>query len=158
MRNMSKYRENLTKITPSREAGAGSQSPASMANHPESNRRRNLLKAAASAGPLIATLPSGEALANASALQCVINEQEGGANPPADPIVSNPPPPEDHYLRVDGEIRRYLSFVSIANGGPGTGVIQVYYYNLNGQDILLVGDNGSAANIAPLGTWFDLTS
>ena len=37
-------------------------------------RRRSLLKAAASVAPVLATLPNGAALANASAFQCATNE------------------------------------------------------------------------------------
>lgn len=156
MPTMSKYRESLTKITRSGQAAAGAQSPASTASPPKSNRRRELLKAAASAGPLIATLPSGEALANASALQCVINEQDA-TNPPAEGVVGVTVPADDRYLRVDGEIRLYRSLVSVENGGAGFGNIQVYSYQLDGEDILVVGDNPNNATAAPLGSWFDLT-
>ena len=39
--------------------------------------RRRLLRAAASAAPLIATLPSGAALARPSAFQCIVKDQDG---------------------------------------------------------------------------------
>jgi hypothetical protein len=76
--------------------GAQPGASAGASDAPASGRRRHLLKAAASAGPLIATLPSGEALANASALQCVINEQE---NPTTLVETSDA---TDPYLRIDG--------------------------------------------------------
>jgi hypothetical protein len=152
---MSKYRESLTKMTPSGEAAVGLETPATTARHPESNRRRKLLKVAASAGPLIATLPSGEALANASALQCVINEQDD-TTPPAQAVVSDPPPEGDLYLRVEGEVRLYRSLVSVEDGGAGIGNLLVYSYQLDGDDILVVGDNPNNATAAPLGAWFDL--
>ncbi len=67
---------------------ANVQQPAS--ELPVSVRRRHLLKAAASAAPLIATLPSGAARANSSSYQCVlsaadapINEDEVSASPTA---------------------------------------------------------------------------
>ena len=117
-------------------------------------RRRGVLKAAVSAAPFVATLPSGEALAAASALQCVINEQTGAAEPPA-PVVIAPVPPEDTYVRIVGEIRTYRSFVAAGSGGGGVGSIIVYKYTVDGDDILVVGQNTNPS-AAPLGTWFNL--
>ncbi len=123
-----------------------------------SSRRRHLLKAAASAGPLIATLPSGEALAAASALQCVINEQNATEQP--DGVLPGPPapgPPPDNYIRIPGKREFYFSITPPPNGA-GAGTIEVYRFNdQNGDEILIVGDNAgtSVSPIAPPGTWFD---
>jgi hypothetical protein len=51
--------------------GAQPGASAGASDAPASGRRRHLLKAAASAAPLIATLPNGAALANGSAFQCL---------------------------------------------------------------------------------------
>jgi len=67
--------------------------------------RRQLLRAAASVAPLIATLPSGAALAQASASNCVIEEQqaaESGLDQPEAITAS-----KDKYVRVKGTRRKY---------------------------------------------------
>ncbi|HBG96418.1 MAG TPA: hypothetical protein DDY14_14130 [Chromatiaceae bacterium] len=126
---------------------------ASSAGQQPSNRRRDLIKAAISVGPLIATLPGGEALANASALQCVVKEQDGTKAPPSGVGV----PLADNYLRVAGQTQLYRSFVRVEDGGAGQGNILVYRYELDGETILVVGDNPTNSSAAPPGTWFDLT-
>jgi hypothetical protein len=126
--------------------------------------RRLLLKAAASAAPLIATLPSGEALANASALQCVINQQTGGNDFPLNLRPHPNTDPQDKYTRQLGSLDLYripdprpgatpgativVRINKISELPPGTGEITVY------------GDN-SALNIPavpPMGSWFDTTN
>jgi hypothetical protein len=62
-------------------------------------RRRQLLKAAASTAPLVATLPSGAALANASAYNCVQQE----INSPA----PDPENPESTYITSMGSKQVY---------------------------------------------------
>ncbi|WP_200242146.1 hypothetical protein [Thiohalocapsa halophila] len=120
-------------------AAARSGSP----DTPESGRRRSLLKAAASAAPVIATLPSGEALANASALQCVINEQNQ-AGPPV--TVDIPVPDDDTYVRVSGEVREY--FTEASNAGPGERRTVYFFEGDVPQANILVNPDGS---------WFDDT-
>jgi hypothetical protein len=119
--------------------------------------RRRFLKAAASAAPLVATLPGGEALANSSAMQCVINEQQHNPGP-ATPFVSSPRPEGDTYLRVPGIIQTWGSFVGYP-AGPGQGLVQVFHFpatTTGGQPIWLVGQPQSGVvNPAPFGTWFD---
>jgi hypothetical protein len=122
-----------------------------------SARRRQLLKAAASAAPLIATLPSGEALANASALQCVINQQEGRGGAPAG-VLEAPIPSDDTFARVPGRILGYkiqlpdgstqlVRVYQIPELPPGTGTITVY------------GNNSDLWSDAPVpGTWFDISA
>ena len=61
--------------------------------------RRNALKRAALTGAVIATLPNGAALANASHHQCIIND--GNQSPSA--FTTAP----DHWLRVAGEKATY---------------------------------------------------
>ena len=61
------------------------------------NNRRSLLKAAASVAPFVGTLPSGAALANASAAQCAIDQQTQAAMGKPLPEV---PPDSDNYVRV----------------------------------------------------------
>ncbi|NBC13764.1 MAG: hypothetical protein GVY09_10540 [Gammaproteobacteria bacterium] len=120
--------------------------------HLPSGRRRHLLKAAASAGPLIATLPSGEALAAASALQCVINEQNN--TEPPDGVVSNTLP--DNYIRIPGKRQLYRSTTAFP-AGFGIGTVEVYLFNDQaGNPVHIVGDNQppQATDLAPTGTWF----
>jgi hypothetical protein len=62
-----------------------------------------LLRSAAAAGPLIATLPSGAALAQTSAVQCVISEQEA----PSDEQPQGVTQVADHYVRVAGFIEKW---------------------------------------------------
>lgn len=73
--------------------------------HPE---RRALLRAAAATAPLIATLPSGAALANASAAACVVNDQS--ASQSGDfaefALVSDRRGPPDTAVRYLGWHRR----------------------------------------------------
>jgi hypothetical protein len=116
--------------------------------------RRRLLKAASSM-PLVATLPSGAALANASSLQCVINEQNDPQQAPGTQLTATPNP--DSYIRVDGRIQKWLiGGPDVASGGPGTAgqVIDIYVYTINGQQITIVGDNPQSTSVAPAGTWF----
>lgn len=70
---------------------------------PSASRRR-LLKAAARSAPLIATLPSGAALANASAFQCLEKLQDlAGDGLPAGAV----PPSTDRYVRVQAKLEVY---------------------------------------------------
>lgn len=62
-------------------------------------RRRRLLKAAAAGTPLIATLPSGAAFANASTYQCVVGNIAGTQSGAIDRITTGDP---DQYVRVAG--------------------------------------------------------
>lgn len=104
---------------------------------PASLRRRHLLKAALSTGPLIATLPSGAALAQSSAIQCAINEQESNSQPLG--VVPSP----DGYARTVG-------FVEVWPVG-GTDY-QVYHI---GEEIFVYGDNSNLASAPSTGSWFD---
>jgi hypothetical protein len=76
--------------------------------------RRRLLRAAASAAPLIATLPSGAALAVASAYQCVPKDKtasdELADTPPSTTtdFQSSPPPPTDRWLRIAATRQRWV--------------------------------------------------
>jgi len=119
-------------------------------SRPPSLRRRYLLKAA-SAGSVLATLPSAEALAQASAIQCAINEQAGLNQPPPDPTNAS----SQGYLRVAGEKRTYFTNTSApAAWGPYQFIEAYYFLDLNGDPILVVGEaNATPAN--PLGSWFN---
>lgn len=69
---------------------------------PASVLRRRLLRAAASSAPLIATLPSGAALAQASAFQCLeqLKEIAAGGGPAGETRVAPEGPGGDKFLRV----------------------------------------------------------
>jgi hypothetical protein len=62
--------------------------------------RRNFLKAAASAAPLVATLPSGAAWATSTS-QCILDAIK--ASPTLTGAVDWPPPSADQFVRVKGE-------------------------------------------------------
>lgn len=82
-----------------------------------SRERRLLLKAAATAAPIIATLPNGAALANASAADCVVKDKalsDAGGAPP----VNSPPPPADG---PSDAFVRYSAWQRICG-------VDVYYY------------------------------
>ena len=66
-----------------------------------SEKRRRLLKAAATTAPVIATLQSGAAFANTSAFQCIDDAKSGGV----DEVVADPVPSGDHWVRKT--IKRY---------------------------------------------------
>lgn len=86
---------------------------------PTSTRRRALLRAAASAAPVMATLPNGAALASASTLQCVTVEQAGNNAQGLVPDVFL-----DNYMRIPGKLQRYI----VPNSsGTGTALALVYY-------------------------------
>lgn len=132
-------------------AAARSGSP----DTPASGRRRSLLKAAASAAPVIATLPSGEALANASALQCVINVQQD--NNPPEALVSPTLPDEDTWARVVGEIQTWtINNPDSSEGAPDEIAVQVYHIPRSGDatNIYVYGQN-SAVGVPPAGSQFD---
>jgi hypothetical protein len=102
---------------------------------------------------MVATLPSGEALAIASSLQCVINIQQGAQDSP-DAITPSP----DNYLRVPGKLQIWSSSTSQADGGAGVGLVEVYRFpDQDGQEIVIVGlnENTTPGQFAPPGTWFD---
>ncbi|MCG6942230.1 MAG: hypothetical protein LJE69_13380 [Thiohalocapsa sp.] len=127
-------------------------------NAPVSGARRHLLKAAASVGPVIATLPSGEAFAMASALQCVIKEQDGSQDQPQGVVAVAD---ADNYIRVPGRREEWFSTKSTADGGAGVGIIEVYRFpDQDGNEVVIVGDNADTAvsPIAPVGTWFDTST
>jgi hypothetical protein len=120
-----------------------------------SSRRRDILKAAATAAPLVATLPSGEALANASALQCVINQKEGKEGFPDGRVAS---PPNDTYKRITGFIERWR----IPNPSDPSVTILVFVYRVTdplGQEVTVYGDNTDQGipTLPAEGRWFDTT-
>lgn len=124
------------------------------------SRRRALLKAAASAAPVIATLPSGAALANASALQCVINQQQGQGGAPAG-VLERPLPIDDKFVRVPGSIRGYE--IPDPGGSGSTLLVRVYRIPAlppgSGSDVYVFGDNSDLMSNPPTpGTWFDTGS
>jgi hypothetical protein len=126
-----------------RRRDAGDASDSALSTH-----RRRLLKAAASAAPVIATLPSGEALAAASALQCIINEQDGTKGPAPGQV---PSPSPDGYARLLGDKETY----AIENGSGGFLFADVYHVQLpaSGEEIRVWGDN-AVAGVPEPGTWF----
>ena len=63
-----------------------------------SEQRRRLLKAAATSVPVIATLPTSSAFANASVHQCVINAERT----PDDEVPRYIPAGPDQYVRAQG--------------------------------------------------------
>lgn len=65
-----------------------------------SEGRRRLLKAAAAGVPVIATLPSGAALANASVHQCVHEAERADQTGIPSWIPPNTEPGHDHYVRI----------------------------------------------------------
>lgn len=73
-------------------------SPARGEQTESSRERRLLLKAAAATAPLIATLPNGAAFANASAANCVAEDQERSRAAPGVEVLE--PPHSDDYLRM----------------------------------------------------------
>jgi hypothetical protein len=156
---MPDHRRKPTEPAPSAAAPSAIEPVDSRAAVVTSARRRRLLKAAASAAPVIATLPSGEALANASALQCVINEQNG-TQLPATERVADTDPPQDNYVRVPGQIQDWLIPSDPNNPtGPKT-TASVYFIdaanNASGQDLYVYGDNGAGFPVQ--GSWFDITA
>jgi hypothetical protein len=122
-----------------------------------SSRRRDILKAAATAAPLVATLPSGEALAGASAMQCAINQQEVDLGFP-EGIVPKTTPPQDSYARVEGRIQVWE--ITDPDDPGQTIFVKIYRIpDLNGDLVYVYGDNtdlGTTSLPAP-GTWFDIT-
>jgi hypothetical protein len=77
--------------------------PRPASEQPESGDRRRLLRAAAVSAPVIATLPSGSAFANASINQCVVN----AANADQTVIPSWIQPDSSPWLRVNGRLMRW---------------------------------------------------
>lgn len=71
-----------------------------------SEQRRRLLRAAATAAPLVATIPNGAAWANASTAQCILDGQPTAPIPPEVEIRATGPLPAeatpDNFLRVQG--------------------------------------------------------
>jgi hypothetical protein len=114
-------------------------------------RRRSLLKAAVSAAPVIATLPSGEALAQSSALQCVISEQNGDKSPPED-IEPQTVPPADNYARLAGTIERWV--IPDPTAPTSTISVEVFHVTIDGDEIYVYGRN-TATGIPSMGSWFD---
>ena len=104
--------------------------------------RRRLLRTAASAAPLIATLPSGAAMAQASAANCVIEDQEAARRGLPDAIVE---PGSDNYIRVPGSEKQYLKSTG---GGPPFRRITVYEFRVPGSPSRLV-------SVDKDGNWID---
>jgi hypothetical protein len=111
-------------------------------------RRRSLLKAAASVAPVLATLPNGAALANASAFQCAnaLLDQANLNNPDEEyagemPVSPSPGVGTDDFYRVAG--KTWVRFEII--GGNTT------YYNFtafDGQNVT-VDINGNLSTRTP---------
>ena len=76
--------------------GAATHAPS---GHAPSEQRRRLLKAAASAAPVIATFSSGSAFANASIHQCVINAANAEQAPASGYLYVNASS-NDRYVRA----------------------------------------------------------
>lgn len=114
--------------------------------------RRRLIQAI----PLVATLPSGVALAQASSLNCVIDEQlaepEGAAE--AEGLVFTPKPDDDKYVRIPGLVQPY-----IVRNEPGDTPYELDVYTIpnvgpDADTLTLVGQSDNPA--APdAGSWFD---
>jgi hypothetical protein len=107
------------------------------------------------AGSFIATLPSGAALAQASAVQCVINEQVA----PPDDRPAGFTQTLDRYLRISGSIERWTE------QDPATSTnypVNVYFIpdgNTGlGYDVRVYGDPPVGFSLPPgrsVGDWFD---
>ncbi len=122
-------------------------------NAPASRMRRGLLKAAATAAPVIATLPSGEALANASTLNCVIAEQDG-SKPSPQPVTSS----ADEYARFLGKIQLWVWTITTSGGDlQQTAIIyEMRIPDSGGVDKLVrVYGQGNPDTLPAAGTWFD---
>ncbi|WP_295883963.1 hypothetical protein [uncultured Thiohalocapsa sp.] len=146
------HRRNPTEAgaTPTRrpeQAGTGTQQAVSQ-------QRRGILRAAISAAPVIATLPSGEAMAAGSALQCVINEQLGVQAPPAGEVD----PLTDNYARISGSVQFWL--VQDPDIPTQNTLVEVYHFvDANGDQVWVYGDNATSSKTWPTpGTWFDTTT
>jgi len=109
--------------------------------------RRQLLRTAASVAPLIATLPSGAALAQASASNCVLLEQEAaekGEEPPA--IAAS----TDSYIRVPGSRTLYeFPYDNINDEEKGTQK-EVYEFTVPGTQ--------RNVSVDAQGNWIDLST
>jgi hypothetical protein len=119
---------------------------AAVAGRHPSIRRRQLLRAAASAGPLIATLPSGAALAQASAIHCAMSEQNAAAGNQAENVLASPY--DDRRVRVAGEERIYQSDTNSREQ------VRVYYIP---QGTVAPAAISVHADGAMIGDWFDPT-
>jgi hypothetical protein len=112
-------------------------------------RRRQLLRSAGVAGPLIATLPSGAALANASAVQCVIAEQQTDRVEPDGRVFAL-----DKYVRVMGAVE---SWQLKPSGGSPAVAVRIYYLPATSTgldfDVRVYGD--LRPDSKELGDWFD---
>lgn len=149
---MPDLRSNKTQSMPKAEqrSGQAPQAPSAADGLGASVRRRSLLKAAVSAAPVIATLPGGEALAQSSAMQCVISEQNGDKSPPED-IEPQTVPPADTYARATGTIERWI----IPNPtSSGTISVEVFHVDVGGDEIYVYGRN-TASGVPTMGSWFD---
>ena len=107
--------------------------------------RRQLLRAAASVAPLIATLPSGAALAQASARNCVLLEQEAaerGEEPPA--IAAS----TDSYIRVPGSRTLYEFPYDNINDEEKAAQRDVYQFTVPGTQ--------RDVSVDAEGNWIDL--
>lgn len=65
--------------------------------------RRRFLKLAATAAPLVATLPSGAARAMGSSSQCILDAIGASDNGNVAPVSSWLPPTSDTYIRQEGQ-------------------------------------------------------
>jgi hypothetical protein len=131
--------------------------PTPASEQPASADRRRLLRAAAVSAPVVATLPSGSAFANASAYQCVINAR----NEDQIDIPSHIPAGPSPYLRfaatlflveIDSEavpgIPDQLYLIGIPRGLP-----QDFYQDPRGVNQPEPPPTG--ADQVALGTWPD---
>ena len=91
--------------------------------------RRHLLRAAAVTAPLVATLPSGAAMANASSFQCAVVDQ----NKLPTAAIN---PQDDTFVRVQG--KTWTETIA------GTGEVTFYNFtSLDGQDNVTVDADGN---------------
>jgi hypothetical protein len=151
--------DHQSTCTPPAAASKSQTEPESQHNEPVGTdvlaRRRALLKAAASAAPLIATLPGGEALANSSLLQCVINQQMGADEAPKS--IRELTDPLDTYSREDGFLDFYLA--PDPRQPPGTTLtVLLRVYRIRemppGAGWLSVYADLNLPEFPPLGSWF----
>jgi hypothetical protein len=121
-----------------------------------SERRRHLLKAAVTAGPVIATLPSGEALAMASALQCIIKEQNGTNDVPDGAADT---PSTDNYIRIPAlrESRALNTAGDGYKGLPAGTPFSIYrFFDPSRNEVTVFAEDVTVGSVSTTkGTWFD---
>ena len=119
-----------------------------------STSRRHLLKAAATVAPVIATLPGGAALANASTHQCIITARENSNMLPmgkeGDWISEGP----DEWIRVSVPFHHVeIEYNVGSNGQPDltTAVREYYVILVGGETRYIAADYDSGSE-----TWDDV--